>query len=218
MVRVVVADDFRLYRQYFEMYVKSSSNYELEMSCSSADQAVEWCKDHTPDLIIMDILMRSGIDGISAAEKIKKQKPSIRIILATSTAESTWEKRALMAGVEGFWYKEYSDTSLLEIMDRVMAGDTVYPSESPNISLGQAARGELTERELDVLRELTAGYTNEGIAERLGISVNTVRFHIQNLLSKTGFESRLDLAMNARADQFVVSEHERLLGQEEKKE
>ncbi|MBO4389323.1 MAG: response regulator transcription factor [Lachnospiraceae bacterium] len=214
MTRVVVVDDFRLYRQFFEMYVKSSSAYELEQSCSSAEQAVEWCESHTPDLIIMDILMRTGIDGITAAEKIKRKKPSVKIILATSTAEATWEKRALMAGVEAFWYKEYSETSLLEIMDRVMAGEHVYPSESPNLSLGQATREDFTERELDVLRELTAGYTNEGIAERLGISVNTVRFHIQNLLSKTGFESRLDLAMNARADQFVVSEHERLLGQE----
>lgn len=71
---------------------------------------------------------------------------------------------------------------------------------------GRVTRSDLTERELDVLRELTGGYTNEGISQRLGISINTVRTHIQNILNKTGFENRLDLAMNAKSIGLVVND------------
>ena len=73
-------------------------------------------------------------------------------------------------------------------------------------------RADLTDRELDVLRELTGSLTNEEIAERLNISANTVKRHIQNIMEKTGFESRLDLAMNAKALGLVVHDNDRTGG------
>lgn len=209
-IKVVVVDDFRISRQFFESYVQSAPAYELIKSLPSAKDALEYCKNTPPDLLIMDVLMRTGIDGLSAAERLKKIRPEVKIILATSTAEATWEETAKTAGIEGFWYKEYSDRSLLEVMDRVMTGEKVYPEEAPDPSFGMISRSDLTERELDVLRELTAGYANEMIATRLGITVNTVRYHIQNMLNKTGYENRLDLAMNAKSLGVVVSDRDRL--------
>ena len=91
-----------------------------------------------------------------------------------------------------------------------MAGETVYPGEAPKVSFGNVTRADLTERELDILRELTGSLTNEEIAEKLNISPNTVKRHIQNIMEKTGFDSRLDLAMNARALGLVVSEEDRM--------
>ena len=112
---------------------------------------------------------------------------------------SSPEKRAQEIGVDGFWYKEYSETSLLELMDEVMAGKTVFPGQTPQLNLGNASREQFTERELDVLRELTQGKSNEEIAQALGISVNGVKFHIKNLLEKTGFSNRLMLVVHANA-------------------
>ena len=209
-VRVAVVDDFRISRQFFEAYVKSAPGYELAWSLPFAGEAVARCAQEPPQLLILDVLMRSGMDGLTAAEAIKGRQPEVRIILATSTAEATWEEKARRAGVEGFWYKEYSQHSLLEIMDRVMAGERVYPQEAPDMPFGRVSRSDLTERELDVLRELTGGYTTETIAQRLGITVNTVRYHVQNILNKTGFESRLELAMNAKLLGLVVNERDRL--------
>ena len=206
--RVAVADDFRISRRFFEGYVESASDYELTKSLHSASDAVAYCIEAQPDLLLLDVLMRSGMDGLTAAAEIKKRRLKTKIILATSTAEDAWVKRARAIGVDGFWYKEYSEMSLLEIMDRVMAGETVYPDTPPNVSFGRISRSDLTERELDVLRELTGGYTNEGIAERLGISINTVRTHLQNILNKTGFDNRLDLAMNAKSIGLVVNDND----------
>ena len=197
-------------RGFFELYVRASTKYELVKALPAAEIAVEYVDRHEVDLIVMDVMMRHGIDGLTAAGRIKAKHPEIRIIMATSNAEAEWEAKARAIGVESFWYKEYSEVSILEIMDRTMAGESVYPSDSPKVEFGKALRVDLTERELEVLRELTNARTNEEIAARLGISVNTVKRHIQNMMEKTGFYNRIDLAMNAKALGLVVSEETRL--------
>ncbi|MGX8704466.1 MAG: LuxR C-terminal-related transcriptional regulator, partial [bacterium] len=180
-----------------------------------AREAVAFVDENKADLLILDVMMMDGIDGLTAAGQIKKKHPELKIILTTSTSETSWEEKARAAGVESFWYKEYDEHSLIDLMDRTMAGESVYPGDSPKVPFGKITREQLTERELEVIRELTASLTNEEIAENLHISANTVKRHIQNILEKTGFESRLKLAMNARALGIVVSESVRKKNEEE---
>ena len=207
--QVVVADDFRISRTFFELMVQSDARYTLAASFSSAQDAVAYCRRNPVDLVIMDVLMRTGIDGLTAARQIKELRPEIKIILSTSTAEAAWEDKAREIGIESFWYKEYSDESLVEMMNRTVAGEKVYPKKPVDIEIGNVKRVALTERDLDVLRELTLSYTNEEIAERLHISVNTVRTHIQNMLNKTGLKNRLALAVNAASLGIIVSDETR---------
>lgn len=213
-IRVVVADDQNISRGFFEMYVRSAIRYQLLAGLRSAKEAVAYVDEHETDLLILDIVMQNGMDGLTAAGEIKRKHPEVRIILTTSTSETSWEQKAREIGVESFWYKEYDSHSLLDLMDRTMAGESVYPEDAPKPPFGSVTRADLTERELDVLRELTGSLTNEEIAERLNISPNTVKRHIQNIMEKTGFESRLDLAMNAKALGIVVHEEDRTRGNE----
>ena len=208
-IRVVVADDQKISRGFFELYVRASTDYELAASLRRAQDAVTFVDENEADLLILDVMMEEGIDGLTAAARIKEKHPGIRIILATSASETDWEEKARAIGIESFWYKEYDDHSLIDIMDRTMNGESVYPSEPPDVRFGRIRRTDLTKRELEVLRELTGSLTNEEIAEKLHISANTVKRHLQNIMDKTGFESRLDLAMNARALGLVVHEDDR---------
>ena len=207
--KVVIADDQYVARGFFEMYVKMSPNYELAASLSSAEQAVNFCRNNPVDLVIMDIMMKHGLDGLTCAKMIKDNNPGIRIILATTTAEYQWIEKAKEAKIEGFWFKEYSEQPLLEVMDRTMSGESVYPGKPPNPEFGDTRKVNLTARELDILRELTTNRSNEEIAEKYGISLNTVKRHIQNMLNKTGFKNRLELAVNAKALGLVVHEDDR---------
>lgn len=150
-IRVVVADDQTISRGFFEMYVKMSDGYELTGSLCVAEHALQFLASHPVDLIIMDVMMKYGLDGLTVAKMIKKKYPQIKMILTTSMAESQWEKEAR---------------------------ESVYPGDSPSPRFGDTEKARLSERELDVLRELTTSCTNEEIAERLNISVNTVRRHI----------------------------------------
>ena len=208
-VRVIVCDDQNISRGFFEMYVRAAAGFELIAGLRTAREAVDYLKEHEADLLILDVMMQDGIDGLSAAALIKKEHPLLKIILTTSAAETGWEDKAREIGVESFWYKEYDEHGIQEIMNRTMAGESVYPGDAPDVSFGKIKRSDLTDRELDVLRELTGSLTNEEIAEKLCISVNTVKRHIQNIMEKTGYENRLDVAMNAKALGLVVSDKQR---------
>lgn len=205
MVRVLICDDQVISRQLFEMIVNSSENYTLVKSLESAKVADIYCSGGSIDLILMDIVM-NDVNGLDAAEMIKKKYPKIKIIIVTSMPDAAFIERARRIGVDSFWYKEVQDAPMLDVMDRTMAGEHIYPDSVPVIQLGLAESTEFTERELDTLRKLVSGLSDREIAEQLGISYNTVRVYITNMLQKTGYSSRTELALKAAKSGIVVPE------------
>ena len=203
-VKVMIVDDQYIARQLFEMYLKSSERYELVMQIESAAMAENAIKGVAVDLILMDILMPDGSNGLAAAEKIKKIRPEVKIIAVTSMPESSWLSRAREIGIDSFWYKESSKETILQVMDQTMDGKSVYPDQPPQVQLGLALSHEFTARELEVLRLMTTGATNAAIAEKLVISESTVKNHIHRMLEKTGCESRTELAIEARISGIAI--------------
>ena len=126
------------------------------------------------------------------------------IIIVTSQPECDFIDRARSSGVDSFWYKDPSEDILLEVMDRTMAGESIYPDTTPILDLGLAKSIEFTARELEVLRELTSGDTDDVIAERLNLSTHTVKKHIKSMFQKTGFTTRTQLAVMARDSGLVI--------------
>ena len=133
--RVVIADDQNISRGFFEMYVRAAVGYELVAGLRTAGEAVEFLDENEADLLILDVMMQEGIDGITAAQMIKERHPKVKIILTTSASETSWEDKARKIGVESFWYKEYDEHGIQEIMDRTMNGERVYPGDQPKIFL-----------------------------------------------------------------------------------
>ncbi len=201
---VLIVEDQRMPRQLLELFVKESGRYELSGSIASAELALTFCRRRTIDLILMDVLTEFGVSGLDTAEEIKKEFPGIKIIIITSMPEASWLKRARDIGVDSFWYKEAEGASILEVMDATMEGESIYPDSPPRVSIGNTSNRDFTDRELDVLREMLTGDSNTKIAERLGISENTVKFHIQSMLQKTGFHSRTELVAQARSLGIVI--------------
>ena len=196
-IKVVVADDQRFARMYVDMQIKTSPRYEVVASLPLAGDVVEYLKDHDADLVILDVVMERGEDGITAAAKIKKTHPQTKIILCTSMAEKEWMERAKQIGVESFWYKEYSRIPLLEIMDRTVSGESVYSDEVPEIYLGKLPVSRLSAQQKEVLRYLIIGMTNREIANAMYLSPNTVKSYIDDLMSDTDIHSRTELAVRA---------------------
>ncbi|MBQ6475651.1 MAG: response regulator transcription factor [Clostridia bacterium] len=202
--RVLIADDYLMIRQVFENAVRYAPQYTLAASVSTAEDAVRVCLSEQVDLAIMDVLFPGGMSGLEAARLIKEKKPATKILVVTSMPETTYIRRAKEIGIESFWYKEVQEQPILEIMDRTTSGESVYPTGQLHVPFGDADSTEFTDRELDVLRLLVSGASNKTIASELSISENTVKFHINNMLQKTGFHSRLELAVRARDIGLVV--------------
>ncbi|MBQ6164994.1 MAG: response regulator transcription factor [Clostridia bacterium] len=202
--RVMIVDDQAISRHFFELTVNGSDRYETVFSISSAFAADLCLLKKKVDLVLLDIMMNDGFNGLDAAQKLKQTDPGVKIIAVTSMPEYSWIRRAKEIGIESFWYKETDEVSILEVMDRTVAGESVYPTLAPSVRLGNACREDFTERELEVLRELSTGKTNLEAAQALGISEYTVKTHVRQLLQKTGLNSRTELCIQARVSGLAL--------------
>ena len=204
MYKVLICDDQNISRRLFELFVVHSGRYELAASIPSARAADTYCARMDVDLVLMDVVMKDGSDGLEAAKCIKKMDPKIKVIIVTSMPEVSYLERAREIGADSFWYKELDSEPLLDVMDKTMEGEHIYPDSAPTVPIGMIKSSDLTASELLVLRELARGSSNEEIAGVLHISVATVKTHINHMMQKTGFRNRTELAIEARVSGIVI--------------
>ena len=202
--QVLIVEDDPMTRTLFEIYLKNSERYVLAGSIESASMAELYCLTRQVELIIMDVCTAFHASGLIAAEKIKKNHPEIKILMVTSQPECDFIHRAREAGVDSFWYKEPSSEVILDLIERTMNGEHIYPDSTPHRKIGEALSTEFTEQELKILRELTSGDTDEEIAANLHLSIWTVRKYEKQMLEKTQFKSRTQLAVAARESGLVI--------------
>ena len=207
MYNVLIVEDDPMARKLLEIFVATSDNYHLVPSLDSAAMVELYCMTNHVDLVLMDVCTSMDANGIEAAVKLKKNYPQIKIIIMTSQPEYSYIDQARKIGVESFWYKEPTADALLKMMDRTMAGESIYPDSAPVIRLGAALSEDFTERELEVLRELVSGKTDAAIAESLCLSVTRVKQHIQHIREKTQFANRTELAVRARESGLVIGDY-----------
>ena len=157
MIRVLIVEDQRMAREDMENYIQSSGRYCLAASITNAAMAETVCRQSKCELVLMDVCTENDESGLVAAEKIKRTIPQIKIIIVTSLVECSFIDRARKAGVESFWYKDAGKEELLEVMDRTMKGESVYPDAPPVVMIGTAKSCDFTPGELAVLRLVVEG-------------------------------------------------------------
>ena len=187
--------------------MSSFPEYSVIASIENAANAEIACMSNKIDLILMDVCTADDESGIRAAARIKKNYPRVRIILMTSMPEHSFIKKAQDSGCDSFWYKEYGDISLREVCERTMKGEKVWPESSPVIMIGQAKSSEFTDREFAVIREMVRGVRYEEMAETLHLSINTVKYHVKNILQKTGFRSTIQLVAEVVEKRLVLPKY-----------
>lgn len=204
MTNVLIVEDDTMVQKLLEIYVEKNEDYHLVAAIDCAAMAEFYCAANEVDAILMDVCTAMGASGLDAAVKIKKHYPQIKIVIITSQPEYSFIDRARAAGVDSFWYKTATVEELMDVLRRTLSGESIYPDSPPRLKLGNTFSSELTDRELEVLRELTAGEPDAMIAERLHMSVRTVKAHIQSMRDKTGFRNRTELAVRAIESGLVM--------------
>lgn len=203
-INVMIVEDQSMPRQLFEIFISESEKYNLVASIDDANEAIDYVNKNVIHLILMDVITKNGASGLEAASKIKATNPNIKIIIVTSMPECSFLKRAKEIGVDSFWYKEIDKDPILAVMDKTMAGEHIFPDNTPMLSVGAAKNFDFTKKEIEVLREITAGLTNDEISEKLYMSVNTVKKHIQSMIDKTGLKNRTQLAIEVMRTGFII--------------
>lgn len=204
MKQVLIVEDQRMPRENIERIISDNTSYELAASICSAELAIIKCQRQHIDLVLMDVCTTGSKDGIEAAAEIKKQFPNIKIIIVTSMVEVSYLDRAKAAGADSFWYKDVSKETLVDVIDRTMSGEHIFPDKTPSVQLGRASSAEFTAKEIEVLRLVCDGLEYNEIAERLCVSVNTVKTHVSHILQRTGYANKTRLAIAVTNKKFII--------------
>jgi DNA-binding NarL/FixJ family response regulator len=176
-------------REGIAALVASQPDMKLVAEASTGREAVEQFRKHKPDLTLMDLQMPE-MDGIEAMAAICSEFPDARIIVLTTYKGDVQVLRALKAGARAYLLKGLLRKELLETIRAVHAGQKRIPAEIAAELADHAVDDALTAREIDVLRLIALGNANKLVADQLGITEDTVKGHVKNILSKLGASDR----------------------------
>lgn len=208
MTNVLIVDDERIVQELFTYYIeKTEGRYALAGAIKDADNAEIYCASGKVDLIVMDICTANEHSGITAAKRIKSKYPNIKIIIVTSAPDYRFIDKAKEVGADSLWYKEFSDEELIDVMDKTMQGEKIYPDSTPDVQIGNISSEMFTPKELEVLTYLVQNMGLHEIADRMGIAYTTVRSHIKNLKEKTGESNLIGLCYLVTKNRLILPEY-----------
>lgn len=214
MIRVLIVEDQKMAQENMEAIIKSSESYILAGVIPNSADTELFCMREAVDLIIMDVCTACDENGIEACAVIKKKFPEIKVIIVTSMPEHTFIEKAKSAKADSFWYKDASRGELIDVIDKTMAGEHIYPEKTPEVKLGLTTSYELTHYELDVIRALMQSTSDEDAASMLGCTKANIRWHMGKILDKTGYRTRMELLIAVAQKNLIIVTPDKALEEE----
>ena len=203
MIKVLLVDDHAVVRMGLKMLLNSLKDMEVVGEASEGNEGIEIAMKTNPDVILMDLSMPHGKDGLSATSELKKQLPHTAILILTMHDDEEYLFRAIQGGASGCVLKSAPHDELVQAIRSVCSGNAyLHPSATKRLMeeyIGNLKQDEmdtyhlLSDREKEVLTLVAKGYSNKEIAEKLVISVKTVETHKGNVMGKLKIKTRPEL-------------------------
>jgi DNA-binding NarL/FixJ family response regulator len=194
VIRLVVVDDHPVVRQGLTSMLRWEPELELVGEAADGEAAVRLILEQRPDVVLLDLRL-PGLSGVEVMRQVRPRAPGVRFLVLTTYDTETYIAPALAAGARGYLLKDATIDELMQGVRSVMAGK---PALEPGVAarlldrMAEGDGGELSERELEVLRLLVGGASNKGIAQQLTLSENTVKAHISHIFNKLAVQSRTE--------------------------
>jgi NarL family two-component system response regulator LiaR len=206
-IKILVVDDHTVVRSGLTRFLRVNKDFHLVGEASDGAEAMQMASLYKPDVVLMDLMM-PGVDGVTATRAIHDKQPGVKIIVLTSFADQNLVQGAIRAGAVGYLQKNVTARELANSIRAAHEGRMTLSPEAVQVladspSQPQIAAQQLTERERDVLACLAEGLNNNEIAEKLIVSLGTVKFHVSNIFQKLGVDSRVE-AVKAAIEQKLV--------------
>jgi DNA-binding NarL/FixJ family response regulator len=202
VIRVLCVDDHPLMRDGIAYALQSQDDIALVGQAVDGEEAVKLFKELKPDVTLMDLQL-PGMHGIATIEAIRKDFPKARIIVLTTYSGDVQAARALKAGASGYLLKNMLRTDLIGTIRAVHAGGRRIPVEIASELADHVGTEGLSAREIEVLRHVATGSSNKVVADELGVSEDTIKGHMKNILSKLGANDRTHAVMIAMRRGFL---------------
>ncbi len=198
MTTIVLVDDHRVVTRSLKAYLESFPDLSVTAMASSGEELLEHLDAWQPDVVLQDLVLPGGMDGIETTRRVLARRPAVKVIALTASVDEARMMGVLRAGALGYVRKDAEPEILLAAVRRVAAGKPyIDPGVGGQLMRAGAALGDLTQRELDVLRQLALGQSNKDIAASLAISEETVKTHVGHVLGKLQVDNRTQAIVQA---------------------
>lgn len=205
-LRILLAEDHQTVREGVKLLVNAQSDMEVVGEASDGDEAIKEVERLKPDILIMDISM-PGLNGLRATKKLRQMSSDIKILTLSRHTDDGYLQQILAAGANGYVLKQSAPTNLITAIREIGNGNSYLdPTLTRKVIGGYAERSaalrgegakELTDRESEVLRLISLGYSNKEIGTSLDLSVKTIEVHKANAMKKLGMSGRIDIVRYA---------------------
>jgi NarL family two-component system response regulator LiaR len=197
-ITVVIVDDHRVVTRSLKAYLESFPDLRVVGTAASGEELLEQVGAWQPDVIVQDLLLPGGIDGIETTRRVLAKRPSARVVALTASTDEARMMAVLRAGAAGYIRKDAEPETLLAAIRAVARGRTyVDPYLARRVAEDGVSPDDLTDREREVLRHLALGESNKAIGEVLCVSEETVKTHVGHILGKLGVENRAQAVVQA---------------------
>lgn len=202
-IRIAIVDDHRVVSRSLSAYFGLFSDLEIVGMCASGEELLTQAAVWGPDVVIMDLLLPGGIDGVETTARLLRACPAARVVALTASIDEHRMLAVLRAGAVGYVRKNSDPETLLAAVRAVATGKRYIDPEARS---SVAFEETLSPRELDVLRQLARGLANKEIAEVLGVTEETVKSHVSRVLAKLEADNRADAIVQALRRGVLVLE------------
>jgi two-component system, NarL family, response regulator LiaR len=212
-IRVLIADDHPVVREGLCAVMQARPDLQVVGQARDGEEAVQICQSLQPDVVLMDLVMPRQ-SGVEAIREIRRMQLPARVLVLTSFAEEAHIISAFQAGALGYLLKDSPPSELIEAIRCIYRGESsVQPAVARRLILKKSRPPKrepkgaaLTNREVEALKLIARGLSNESIATELSIDLGTVRYHVSNILSKLHLENRTQAALYALREGLATLE------------
>jgi DNA-binding NarL/FixJ family response regulator len=190
-VRVLIADDHRLIAEGIKRSLEATAEFEVVGEAETGSQILPMIRRTNPDIVLLDLRM-PGVDGLTALEQIKREHPSIKVVILSASSDEAVIQAALGKGASAYVIKSVNPVDLASTLRQVMEGSVFHAVGLPRQGQSSAAELGLTAREVSILNALARGLSNQAIGKELFVAEQTVKFHLTNIYRKLDAANRTE--------------------------
>ena len=205
MYNVIVVEDNLFMQKHLTDIFSFDNRFNVVGAFRDSREAETAVKEKDVDLVLMDVQTLHNHSGLDSGERIKKIKKDVKIVVVTSLIDPEVLSKARTGAADSLWYKDHGDADIMDVIIRTLNGENVFPDTSPNVELNNMFSSDISPRQMEILRLFVKGMTYDEIAAELGLSKNGVRWNLDKIVEKGGFENKHELLAAVIENKLIVT-------------